>query len=177
VDDKQLAVPRPACGLSPPAFRPPSPALGSPYYIAVTSCFLDELSDGTCPKSPGANELKNPQIAQIFTDSRGRKEARCRRFSSFCRVVFLPKSVLIGVICGQEAIGSSPSGLRTIASGLPSSVPSRGRLGYTFFSPFCGSWGSGFRPPSPCPPCLRGETSSGSVLTPGGTKVYDTHNK
>jgi hypothetical protein len=36
-------------------------------------------------------------MAQIFTDSRGRKEARCRRFASFCPVIFLQKSVIIGL--------------------------------------------------------------------------------
>ncbi len=70
----------------------------------ILFCF-DKLSDGTCRKSPDGNELENPQIAQIFTDLRGRQEACCRRFSSFCPVVFLQKSVAIGEICGSLVFG------------------------------------------------------------------------
>ena len=44
------------------------------YRKAAASCLLDELSDGTCCKSPDVKELENPQIAQILADSGTRTE-------------------------------------------------------------------------------------------------------
>ena len=49
---------------------PPSPL----HCKGATSCFLDKLPEGTCCKAPDVNELENPQITQLFADSRRRRD-------------------------------------------------------------------------------------------------------
>jgi hypothetical protein len=74
----------------------------------ATSCFLDKLSERTCCKSPDVKELENPQITQIFADSRGRGEGESKReggltlavVSPISPLLFLSKSAQIGEICG-----------------------------------------------------------------------------
>jgi hypothetical protein len=59
---------------------PASTGMTSPLHCqGATSCFLDKLSDGICCKSPDVNELENPQITQIFADSRGRGEGENKK--------------------------------------------------------------------------------------------------
>jgi len=58
--------------------------MGSPdAHKAVTSCFLDKLSDETGSKSDRVKDLRKPQIAQIFADSgteaAGRKQEDATR--------------------------------------------------------------------------------------------------
>jgi hypothetical protein len=82
----------------------------------ATSCFLDKLSEGTCCKSPDAKELENPQITQIFADSRGREAGESKGEGGLMLAVvspisplpFLRKSAQIGKICGQLVLGLRP---------------------------------------------------------------------